>query len=467
MDQEEGIDYFTSLNEDCILEIFERLTLDELCAINDTCKKLRQLAQYHFPRKYPNLLTRRIYIEKDLRKGQIGFYHDESYVRCFSKHIQSIEICERVKMDDKLLGFIRTNCCPNIKNIAFNNYRDGTWSETFVNGIKDILFKAEAIDLCGTPEHLSDIPKYLPAVKKLRIQFMLQYEDNFEGLKLLRTMKCPRLEEFIYSTNQSMLGDLKSFLEQHETIKRFICITSDLETECFKQLLKIVAATNISELFVANFDGCHIDFALIRSEFEMLDNCAHFKRLEVCLDDGIPTGRSINNIFGLASSRSFSGLYLSEWDCPMVQFNPASNLLTNLTTLTISYYISELDALNLAQKLPNLNRFTCFDEKAILTPFVRYTPKLTKIIVMYYDFEHKSDDELPDLQMLNDERNKLNGATKLIIYLTDEIEDRYKNKDPLDFLKDRKESQELVTMEKVNIPYFYEGRWTFFPMEAF
>lgn len=48
------IDYFTSLIDDCMFNIFDRLTLHDLCNISKTCVSLRDIAGQYFIRKYPN-----------------------------------------------------------------------------------------------------------------------------------------------------------------------------------------------------------------------------------------------------------------------------------------------------------------------------------------------------------------------------------------------------------------------------
>lgn len=46
---------FYDLNDDCVLEIFQRLTVLDLCAIRSTCKRFDALAEYFFTMVYKTL----------------------------------------------------------------------------------------------------------------------------------------------------------------------------------------------------------------------------------------------------------------------------------------------------------------------------------------------------------------------------------------------------------------------------
>lgn len=49
----EEINNFSSLIDDCVFEIFNWLSLDDLCSISETCTKFKTLACQQFMRKYP------------------------------------------------------------------------------------------------------------------------------------------------------------------------------------------------------------------------------------------------------------------------------------------------------------------------------------------------------------------------------------------------------------------------------
>lgn len=61
------------LNDDCILEIFQRLTILDLCAVRNTCKRFDALAEYFFKMVYKtlNFSNRNI-------KGEMALHNSEN-----------------------------------------------------------------------------------------------------------------------------------------------------------------------------------------------------------------------------------------------------------------------------------------------------------------------------------------------------------------------------------------------------
>lgn len=45
---------FMGLNDDVLNALFKRLSLRDLCSINQTCKRIQELAGAYFRRTYPN-----------------------------------------------------------------------------------------------------------------------------------------------------------------------------------------------------------------------------------------------------------------------------------------------------------------------------------------------------------------------------------------------------------------------------
>lgn len=64
----EKVDYFSSLNDDSIYEICYRISLDESCALCQTCTKFqkKKKAEDHVRRVYPGLFSGQITIINNL-----------------------------------------------------------------------------------------------------------------------------------------------------------------------------------------------------------------------------------------------------------------------------------------------------------------------------------------------------------------------------------------------------------------
>lgn len=78
------------INDNCLEEILEWLSLSDLVSLSTTCKRMNGVVSRYFGRKYP---TKRITIkmDSDLR-GRIEYWPRELYVQRFREYFQNIAI---------------------------------------------------------------------------------------------------------------------------------------------------------------------------------------------------------------------------------------------------------------------------------------------------------------------------------------------------------------------------------------
>lgn len=413
MCEESVPDFFSTSNDDCIFEIFDRLPLNDLCSISRTCKKFKQMAENQFIRKYPELVWRTLRIQKE--DGVIGFDHEETerYIQCFSRQCENVAIyLEDKKMDDQLLEFIKTKCSDSIKEIRFYGLNS---SSNFQLGIRDCLRSVETIELAENNHDASlclhRLVNSLPNVKQISIVGSERFLRNVKWSRI----ECPKLEAFQCDINYGwMVKKLTKFFNRHRTITRFKYYMHSPPIVRVRQILDIVIASeNIEELFF-QIDG-RIDFSLIRDQLKMLDQRNNFKRLtlNLCGDAG-----GIQNLAELASIKSFAELRFPKHSFKLGRHISALISLSNLQTLRLSCNFTEADADSLSQKLRNLQKL-CIDgtqtqaspirKKVML--FVRNSPKLSSMAI--YNPEISAD--IFDFGVLNAERKKLKDASKLII----------------------------------------------------
>lgn len=408
--ENEELDYFTTLNDDCIFEILERLSLDDLGALSRTCKKLHQMSEHHFQRRYPHLKSKRIYIVSNRFNDVLCFHEKDRYVKYFSRHIENVVInLPHRKLTDHLLQFMDVYCSKDIKKMKFIS---GSWAKSFKRGINEWLGRVETLfidnhtynDVC-----LDDALK-LPLVKKLK------FYDLYN--KKLPLFDCPNLEVFdccIATRSPGIMNDLKVFFERCPKLKRFTC-RLDPRTDRLKQLLEIVIPTRIEELFIEFFGFCgKIDFKTAKNELRMLDQREHFKRLEIKID-----AMEMKNSSELTSLKSFTGFYFANWkqSVHVNRYIEDCNSFRNLTILLMRGYVSETFSTNLAKNLPNLKIMSksgkqSNDVQRTIMPFARFARKLNSMIV----HEEEIEPEVLDINSLNAERSKLDDAEKLVIYL--------------------------------------------------
>lgn len=400
-------DYLSSLNDDCIFEILERLSLNDLCAVSRTSKKLRTISENHFQRNYPELVSKTVVI--GYKRRAICIKKAERCMICFSRQIHNVHIqLPGRRLTNQLLQFMDIFCCRNIKKIGFSS---GTWTKSFKRGINDWLSCVESIffDIHSCCDiSLNDALK-LPRVKCLKVYDLCN--------KKLPLVDCPGLEVFdccIGTRSSGILDEMKVLFRQWPKLRRFTCRLFNPKSEWLKQLLAAVVTTEIKELFIELCCfGEEVDFAVFRLELEKLNECEHFKRFELKVD-----AQEVRNLMELTSLKTFTGLYLANWNGPSHLDRCISTYTSfvDLERLWLNGNVSEDFCVSLARRLSNLKLIGTSGQQAFGTiiPFVRYAAGLNTIVVHESQTKHK----FPTIATLNAERRKLDSASNVVIYLT-------------------------------------------------
>lgn len=393
--ESEQSDNLTSLNDDCIFRILNQISLDDLCAVSETCKKLKRLAEIQFVKKYPRLASQSFGIDVDC--GTIGFSSPQNYFRCFSRQMQGVSInVPSSYMNAKLLQFVKENCSKDLKNAFFY---DINWPDEFRNGIEEYLQNVETLQFYICDERKQFVDTFL----------------RFFGIDRRQSrpfVKYPKLKHLKWHCDNLSL--LKTFFKENPTIKRFTCRINQYNVDWHKQMLKIVSRAAIEELFVEVW--VKTDFSLMQRELKMLNQNEHLNRFEIQIN-----ADHLVNPIELAAVRSFTGFHMDNRKVyfDLDQHIPAFKMFVNLTVLDMRYFESENVAVCFAQNLPNLVEFY-YDRHPdqskvakIVTPFVRWSKKLVKIVIVGKGVENGE----MSVFLLNEERKQLQGATNVIIYV--------------------------------------------------
>lgn len=434
MERDENLDYFTALNDDCILELFHRLPLSDLCAVSTTCKKLKKLAGEHFHRKYPRLVAKKIAIGKnrsvDYECFRISEYSGQ-YANYFSQQIENVGIYSD-KYNTQLVEFMQTKCSKRIKTILFMCTR---WDETFRTLMRKSVCAQKIFKNIVTAHfvypnflhkedqkslYLGDILDYCTQIKCLKVQ-------DFYALHSLPSKSIPSLEALEYHISNRYAPDfehLATYLQRSPNIKRLTCNVDFANAA--KRLFAIVRETSsIEELFIQfNFIWSN-DFELILDDLKTLNECEHLKRIECC----VIRRYNVDNtkmLEILSALTKLCGIHLirmrnvNQWVEPL-------QLIVNLKTLSFNgCQFPKETASDLARNLPNLEQLRIWNEhlnigerwKATfddcVKPFVRFSKKMRNIFI---ETDSIFKDEYYDILELNEERKKLKGAHKLTICL--------------------------------------------------
>lgn len=443
IENSENVDYFTSLNVDCIFEVFSHLSPNDLCEVGQTCKKLRELADTHFVRHYKGTK-----ISLENRKGVITFA--EKYQKYFSHLIQSLDLHFDVKKNEKLLQFIRQNCTKNVKTVSFDGHlnKNTDWIQSFTDAIKDFIPNVETASFSHFSNiNLDDILKHSRNIKRLEI---------LDGIRI-PVMEYPKLDDFTCCVSTQNIGDFTYFIQKNPNLKRLKCYMVDCSNnDLMKRFLETIIQSNIEELFIVCPYFVRVNFTLNQNEWRMLDERKFFKRLML---HGV--NEYMENIHELALMKSFTGFDFrmrpvsSNFDASITSLS----LLVNLKVLFFTFALQgtplhRAAVLKISQGLINLEELYTAEMYArqdvadsIISPFIRYSSKLIRINF----FSRTSADGMRtfNISKLCEERKKLKNATPLTIYY--------------DFEKDRKKcpiclETELVSIKQVVITY-----WSIWP----
>lgn len=460
--REDKIDYFTALDDDSILEIFQRLSLGDLWTIGETCKKFNELVKKSFKQNYPEIVSRQICILKRgktfrLCRENRAFgcsrsirykFGSEKYIEYFGRQLENIKLCfQGSEVSASLIEFIKSSCSENIRKICFDGLR--LTSASYEKEFKDILKNVESVTFqhcsVGLGMQLENIVNDLPHLKDLKIlghNFFLEKVD-------WQHIKCPKLKTFTCTLGERKptAEDLTNFFEEHPTVKKFSCYMFQPMSDRLKTVINtVIQCKNVERLFI-DING-HINFCSIEKELKVLDKRDSFSALGFGL-----LSHRVRNLHELASVNSLTALRFSIESNAANDLNQhfeALNLMPNMKTLWIDGYIENLSE-DLSLKLKNVEELLLeetYKVKDDILRFVRNSPKLRQISI--FESLHLTKDTC-NIAMLNRERKRLDSAVKLTISITD-----YGNMSS--YAKQQKTNYEFIEVQRNQGIRFFDER---------
>lgn len=395
----------------CTDNLFDWLSLHELAALNSTCTRIQQLTVDYFHRKYPM---------KTMKVGQILDANTIHY-RCSEQSMQQFKHNVRnlvIQPDAECLQYLKLNHNKDLVSISFY---DGEIEEATSDTIAELIRNAEIIEIQhGTirGEFYDSVLKYCKCVKQLIIKYSFSEceKSGIENQWLLKTY--PTLEHFHWSRTP-LPDNLDTFFRLNPKIRSFNgSVYPSLSTILF------LIRTGIS------FDELHLELILELHEDEQ---------------EGLATVRSHLNtlhrnkqIKSLMLQFMFCSQFLDpEWS-QMEYLNGAyidfphrpgstralSTLVhLKLLVLGINTTLSRAKSSILSKHLINLEEiYVQINSIHAIIPFLRHTTKLHKIYVYGTGLAKNSSGKFKATQItsVNQDRIKLAGACKTIVYLPDQ-----------------------------------------------
>lgn len=394
--------HLSALNDDCILEIFKKLDLNQLCAIAQTCKKLRLLAGEHFQRRYPYIIIEVFGI------GGVGLssMSNMRHANCFSRAVQNLSIEHTFSLSTNgetkynLPIYLRSRFSNALKSITF---AAGDFSNSLGDQISNLLQNVETVTF-----HSNLIP-----LQEIFYENVLYHCQRIKRIECdngyLPTSTYPTLEEFqlmLDSDNgtdkQQTMDKLIRFFQLNPNIKEFIWMFRNKNDHDVAEHIQLFNET------IGNLCNLHLDLKYIAANDSI-------KRLEENLNPEILTKLTIN------------------WPDNLTPIIDSLHKFTNLTHLCMTGdfgVVPKTKWFCIAKALQNLQEMyivdTCYkllfddDDDNIdeivfsfnFTPFVRFSPNLYKLTVLC-----KCDFNVDQITFLNDERKKLGSACKILIQI--------------------------------------------------
>lgn len=409
------------LKMDHFAELFDWLSLGDLAALGQTCKRMQRYVGYHIKTNYAATTF------ESTKNGIIYKPTDDEVpielgeMSSFMTRL-AIEIKEFEDLQDE---WVMKNAIPHMKADQFKSLKEiqlikPEITEAIPFRIQDILRQVEIVKL-KFPEnkHVDFYESFLqfcPNLKKLSIhgwgmETIVGVDDSWLRRKY---PSLEHLELLLACHSDQRVPELPIFFEQNPQIKSF--------------------ATTIGTIFWHRhfFVNCQLNLEVLSIEFgefnvsletestktsrdllNQLHEHGLFKQLHVYF--------SYQNDFSqkdVTQLRSFNGLtklFIAHMDQNVIDLTP----LIFLKQLCVDDTIFILDMDNLAKSLKNLEHFqiTRADVDDII-PFIHHSPKLNTIVVLYLDKDGLNNF---NIQNLNKERSKLANARKVTLYVEESV----------------------------------------------
>ncbi|XP_055306451.1 uncharacterized protein LOC129570762 [Sitodiplosis mosellana] len=387
------------LDIDCFDEIFEYLSLEDLHSFGQTCKTMQQVTGQYFKRNYvgaekftneDGIYTVCSGIEH--RTKISGFNQFINYTSHYHNELGPLQYIQGHGAEFASINEIYLVCCEI--------------NEATVKSVEKILPKIEVVRVrqCTIVGDYYD--KFLKFCGNLK--FIYVQDDVGDIVKERKNpwlqREYPSLETFqLTARNSFKVNDLNSFFERNPSIRTFLTTSGVLWRHC-PELLRSNAKLDTLEIY----DG-HQVLSITMQTFCNLLNQLHergfYKRLRLNVTG--PNQECGEQFASLQALESISIMHFSE-RCGLSR-------LINLKELTIYDGFNPFDMEILAKNLVNLTRISLNKAKLDdILPFIQLSGKLNKIHASFTE-------NILDLQRLNEERMKLVGGRKVVIYVPDDV----------------------------------------------
>ena len=356
--------------------------------MGQTCKRMNRMSGFYIREYHPDLKF--MMFGKEICFHYINFLQPDFYP--FIGQLQIISVLSDLDFFSNIKTF------DALKTITFDSC---ILTVTSIESMQNILKNVEHICLTVFQIDGNVLKQLANACQKLK-QLEIDYRNSYDDVVF--SQHFPTLERFKYTYSGLRTNQLKQFLEKHTHLKRFeiswriLCDNQDalMQTNCQLDVLKVCF----------NF----FDNESLFHQFINLLKTLHEHRFYKSLHLSFPLKFCKEHVsHAISILPQLQRLSVDSSSCLDL------NHLTNLKELIMELFYLTINIEVYAKNLPNLEQLTLdsAEIKSIL-PFIRHSRKLKTIKIR----TQKS--EVLDLNVLNEERKKLENACKVSIYVQDD-----------------------------------------------
>lgn len=339
------------LPDDCIFELLDRLSLDDLCVFSRTCRRLQILVQQHFQRKYRSEANRAIEVRIDLSRSKLSVVPYKNYVKCFQKFITNIAIVSYKRKDDEessddesedeseqpmalVVKFMKIKC----NNIHAMCVEGDMALDPFCKKVKTILCSAQIVkfkDRSRSGVDEATFLTYCPNMTTLILEDGIPLRNG----KAIIQQEYRKLEHFyfIWSYASDMrIDELKTFFRHHPNINTVAWMFhyNDIADNALKCLQSVDYCINLQHMFLLIDRLLGDDFNTVGDYLTVLCNRHNFQRLEIEFEGEAGAIALKANSNFLANLQQFTKIHVT---CMVLtEMIPALQSLTQLRTLVLT-----------------------------------------------------------------------------------------------------------------------------------
>lgn len=378
-------------------DLFDYLTLGELCAIGRTCKHLQKVAGEYFQQNF--LLTKITF-----KKSETN--HIEQRTSCgsltnFAPYSQSIVIdgC-----DENIFRHITKIKFSNLKQIQFENVTN-FYEEQYLCLLEmNVLKNISTLNLeCRSSMFCNNLlDRILPSCISLK-SLILRIVDSMKPEGVWTCQYIPTLLHFEIHGNVQNVTGINTFLQANRHVKKLTIISYAVSDTIQYKGHKLdelrlnfcsIHEMTCNKMIALNQNGHVKQFNAILSTFD-LQTMESMEKMRCLTSLQMPGFIYSPN---MTCFRNLKKLEIVFWDRLSSRAESLYPSLNNLEELYL-HGNSILDVMSLARRLPNLRIIGIIGESKAST---------------------SQSHQIFNIKALNDERKRLENACKLIIYLNDE-----------------------------------------------